>query len=129
MPTGPAAIMTWGKHKGSTFQQAFEDQDYLTWCVAHLVKEKLVGNRLAWYEFMEDQIQPAEEKEASQEDEDPATTRFRATPRPRPAAEEMSNENAERLEAVEAQVGAIEQRLGAMETMLSEIVLAMRQQR
>ena len=41
----------------------------------------------------------------------------------------MSNENAERLEAVEAQVGAIEQRLGAMETMLSEIVLAMRQQR
>ena len=45
-------ILTWGKHKGASFAEAWLDQNYVKWCCEHMSTQQVSGNRLAWLTYL-----------------------------------------------------------------------------
>ena len=45
-------FLTWGKHKGVSFTQAWLDESYVKWCCEHMHIQEVSGNRLAWLHFL-----------------------------------------------------------------------------
>lgn len=45
-------VLTWGKHSGVSFAEAWLDQSYVKWCCEHMHLQQVSGNRLAWLTYL-----------------------------------------------------------------------------
>ena len=93
--TGDRCVLSWGKHKGKSFAEAWLDQAYVKWCCEHMRTSAVSGNRLAWLNYLSARI-AAEVEELDAPGVDTATAETTATA-------------ASRLAALEARVFSMEQ--------------------
>ena len=45
-------VLTWGKHSGMSFAEAWLDESYVKWCCEHMYPQQVSGNRLAWLTYL-----------------------------------------------------------------------------
>ena len=45
-------VLTWGKHSGVSFAEAWLDQSYVKWCCQYMHPQQVSGNRLAWLTYL-----------------------------------------------------------------------------
>ena len=94
---GSRRVLTWGKHTGKTFAEAWLDQAYVKWYCEHMRMINVGGNQLAWMVYVGERI--AREVEMLDRLGPDAATAVAETTTSR------------RLAAVEARVASMEQTL------------------
>ena len=94
---GDRTVLSWGKHTGKTFAEAWLDQAYVKWCCEHMRMSMVGGNQLAWLIYVSERI-AAEVEMLDMLGPDAATAVAETT-------------TSRRLAAVEARVLSMEQTL------------------
>ncbi len=106
--------LTFGKHKGKTFDEAFLDQSYVGWCCGHMDIGKVDGNQFAWLSYLSTKMAEEEERldEAEQRAESSATS-VTGTSQPR-AATVKGHVSTDRITLLEDRVASLEGMLSRM---------------
>ena len=131
--TGPDTVLTWGKFKGKTFQEAYLSENYSKWCVEHLPATTENPNQQAFLKYIGEKLSE-EEALLTQAEAEAEAAQPKATPPPACFLHASSESSAEwmkigdpldnRLTALEAGLAGMSQRVANLDRAFAEILAA-----